>query len=360
MLKVMLCGASDMDEVVPQFIEVTRSFGAEPLYYLSGEINYLNRAGASWVENSRTTVSKVDLCVFVILRRYGSITWTTELREALNGGKPFLILCLRSTYTTYVELSRNAVADAVDDEAKRKLIQTLTEIEAQRNLTVVPFDHGNFPDVYRREASKIFTEGLALLQQRFQREGLAELLGNPADMTNAELASAEEVATDDVEDKRVRKRAIMALVDRLAASPETAIALLESGEQGVQRLAVQHLPALYRQRPPDPEFLADCVTVANDSGDVGVVRRLIPAMFQLDVGLAVEALIALDLSEIGTRRRLAGELERHELELVDPRLRELAITLLERCAQDTKDVGWLARCRACRDRLKDAAPTVDQ
>ncbi|MEV8377151.1 hypothetical protein AB0P21_30700 [Kribbella sp. NPDC056861] len=342
-----------MADVADQFSLVTRQFGAEPLHYLSGEINHLNRLSADWNENSRETVASVDLCVFVILRRHGDITWNTELKEALNAGKPFIILCLSSTYDMFLNLTRN-VPDltAIKDNGTRKLIRTMSELGSERHLTLVQFDMANFSDVYRREASRIFTAGLSSLQVRFQREALAGILSAPADLSTADLAAAEEVALDEFEDKYFRKRAIFALIDRAAASAETAAALVASREQGVQRLAIHHLADLYRQRPPAPEFLADCVSLANHSDDVGVIRRLVPALFQLDVTAAIEALAELDLSEIGTRRKLAGELEAYEDQLVDPAIRELAVSLLERCMQDTKDVGWLARCRAYLDRLK--------
>lgn len=88
MLRLMLCGASDMDKVERQFSEVAADFGAEAMCYLDGRVRYRNSATASWVENSRMSVSSADLCVFVILEKYGEITWTTELSEALALGVP--------------------------------------------------------------------------------------------------------------------------------------------------------------------------------------------------------------------------------------------------------------------------------
>ncbi len=357
-MKIMLCGASDMEDVATQFTQVTRGLGAEPLHYLSGEISYLNSATASWINNSRDTVSSVDLCIFVILRRYGDITWNTELKEAVGGGKPFIILCLSSTYSKYLTLTRDVPdRNAISDPSTRQLLEVLTDLETERQLTIVQFDQANFADVYRREVSKLFSIGLNALQARLQREALSAILLSSASLSMSELVAAEEVALDEFEDKNFRKRAITALVERDAASPDTAAALIASREQGVQRLAVHHLAKLYRQRPPDPDFLADCVALANESDDVGVIRRLVPALFSLDTSMAVEALTELDLSEIGTRRKLASELEEHEGELLDPRTRALAIDLLDRCAQDTKDVGWLARCRAYVERLRLTLPS---
>ena len=56
----------------------------------------------------------------------------------------------------------------------------------------------------------------------------------------------------------------------------------------------------------------DCVVRANASDDVGIARRFIPVLFEIDLAEAVRTLDGLDLSEIGTRRRLAAALEEHE------------------------------------------------
>ncbi len=106
MLEIMLCGAEDTDQVRAEFVQVVEACGGIPLHYLSGDVRYINSLASSWTENSKATVEDADLCVFVIVERFGSITWETELRAALNAGVPFLVLCLASTYATYVTLTR--------------------------------------------------------------------------------------------------------------------------------------------------------------------------------------------------------------------------------------------------------------
>lgn len=93
-----VCGAEDTDQVRGQFVEVVEDCGATPLHYLSGDVQYINSRASRWTENSRATVEGADVCVFVIVERFGSITWGTELRAALNAGVPFLVLCLEKTY----------------------------------------------------------------------------------------------------------------------------------------------------------------------------------------------------------------------------------------------------------------------
>src|SRR4051794_35044535 len=78
-----------------------------PLHYLSGDLHYINSVDSRWSENSRATVRTADICVFVIVERFGAITWETELREALEAGVPFLFLCLADTYRKYIDLIRS-------------------------------------------------------------------------------------------------------------------------------------------------------------------------------------------------------------------------------------------------------------
>lgn len=352
MLGIMLCGASDTADLARSFAEVTQGLGGEPWHYQTGEILYLNNATANWEGNSRRTVSAADLCVFVILRRHGEITWSTELKAALDGGKPFLVLCLDSTYAEYLALTRSVPTNAIADGNKRHLVETLMELEAERQLTVATFDFNTFKDVYRREAAKLFEAALQLLSERFKRQTLLGLLGDPAKLTRKDLESAEELAIDEFEDKQSRKLALAALMARDGASSDTVLALISSREQGVQRASIAGLPKLYVNRPADPGFLDDCVAVANDSDDSGVTRRLIPALFELGVTEAIRAVDALDLTEIGTRRRLAAALEANESAIRADNLVPQAINLLNRCLVKTEDAGWLARCRTYIQRLE--------
>jgi hypothetical protein len=351
MLKVMLCGASDMTEVSRQFTATTRDFGGEPLYYTDGRIEYLNSSNASWEKNSRSSVADVDLCVFVAIERYGEITWTTELREALVSGKPFLVLCVKSTHDKYYSFKKSLPDfSGIADPEERKLLTLLDELQVNR-ISMVPFEYSDFGEVYRREASKLLLHGLRLLERRFQREALTRMLGDSAHLTLQDLAAAEEAALDELESLHIRKSAIRALAERGAASQETVVSLVGNAEQGIQRLTIQLLPQLYRTRPAENEFFADCVASANSSDDIGIIRRLIPSLLELDISAAIHAFEGLDLSEIGTRRRLATELEKYENRLTEPDLKWEVSLLLAKCSESTAEVGWLARCAAFRERL---------
>ncbi|MEU6565272.1 hypothetical protein, partial [Nocardia nova] len=198
MMDVMLCGASDTRDVQKQFARVTNELGGEPWHYLSGRISYQNKATASWVTNSESTVRSAHLCVFVILKSYGEITWTVELQQALSAGIPFVILCLEDTYREYLALKRWVDVDkSIPDAGRRNLVQTLSELESTRQFTVVQFEMDSFAEVYRREAARCFARGLQALAARAQREALAALLHDPTRLTTRDLVAVEELAVDE-------------------------------------------------------------------------------------------------------------------------------------------------------------------
>lgn len=353
MLKVMLCGAADTAELAIPFSEVTSEFGGEAWQYQTGQILYRNHATSSWENNSQQSVRTADICVFVILRDYGEITWSTELVSALDSGVPFLILCFSQTYAEYRSLIKAVPLNTINDENKRNLIEVMKEIESERQLTVVTFDLHDFSHILRRELSKLFEEALCALTQSVQRRVLSRILDVPEKMTHRELAAAEELALDEFEDKRWRKAAICALMARGGASLETTHSLLKSQEQGVQRFAFSQLSRLYTVRPVETSFVEDCIEIANNSDDPGIVRRLIPSLFDLGVPEIIHALELLDLTEIGARRRLAEALEKHEKTLREHDLIGPTISLLVKCLTKSEDSGWLSRCRMYLDRLKD-------
>ncbi|MBM7085335.1 hypothetical protein ACWCHM_10170 [Micromonospora sp. SCSIO 07396] len=348
----MLCGASDTDRIKGQFVRIVSDYGAEPWHYQSGRVLHLNMAGASWAGNSRSTVQNADLCVFVIVEKYGSITWETELRTALLAGKPFLVFCLEDTYKAYLTL-RKSVADlsTLTNPNEKRLVEIIRELEGDRQFTVIPFSYDLFGEELRRQLATLFGLSLNRLEERNLRSLAARMFGDPARLTSADLAVAATIAIDEVEEKGLRKQAVRALAERRAADEETVLSLLGSTEQGVQRLTLQLLPDLYTPRPAEPDFLEQCVRVANSSDDVGLARRLIPSLLSLDLAGAVQALAELDLSEVGSRRRLATALEQHEADIRRLRLTAEVRALLIRCLGGTDESDWKARCKAFSDRL---------
>jgi hypothetical protein len=359
MLKVMLCGAADTERLREEFTRTVLAFGGEPWHFVSGHILHLNNAQSSWQENSAYTVERADLCVFAIVERYGEITWKTELRRALAAGKPFLVLCLNETRQKYLTL-RTAISDrsAITDPNERELVDLLSELESEQlQMTIASFGYGTFGEELRHQLTALFTLLLDQQEKRNRRAAAARLMHLPARLGMADLVALTELALDETEEKTSRKRAIRALADRRAAGEDTVRALLASTEEGVQRLTVQLLPDLMADDEADRDFFDHCVEIANRSDDVGLLRRLIPVLTQMDVAAALQSFESLDVTEIGTRRRLADALEAAEDEIRQAGLTAEAAAVLDRCLTPTSEKGWLARCRELRDRLRPPDPT---
>jgi hypothetical protein len=352
MLEVMLCGAQDLSTISGQFAEVVLEFGGDPWQYLAGRVLHVNSMNASWAANSRATVQKADLCVFVIVQRYGDITWSVELKEALGSGKPFLIFCLRETYQKYLTLSRSiASPDAISDPGDRALIAAIRELEYDHQLTIVPYEHGYFKDELRRHMATLFSESLEVMAMRNQRLGLIGALDGGKRLTSMDRQLLSSLATDEAEDKNIRKRALTALAEDGGLDEDDLQMVLDSREEGVQRLSVELLPRLWPERPVSEELLNRCVQIANSSDDVGVTRRLIPVLFAMDVAGALHAMDSLNLSEVGARRRLAAAIEEYESAIVEDDLRFQAASLAGRCLAQTTEAGWLQKCKDLIERL---------
>lgn len=343
----MLCGASDTVQVSAAFETTVRNLGGEALWYQAGTISYLNGPDSNWAANSRRTVSSADLCVFVIIEHYGEITWSTELDEALTAGVPFIILCLRTTYNEYNILRRNGLVDSIPLESKKNLVTVMMQIESERQLTVVPFDMTNFHSTLVQQTSMLLKLSLQQLSERNKRIALYSTLRTAKMLSPLELDLAEKIATDEFEDRNKRILALKAIANRGTASESMITSVVASNDRDVQRAAFDFLPQLCSTNLIGQGFFEDCVTIANTVDDVGIGRRLIPALFKIDPSAAVETLTHLDLSEIGCRRRLAAALEDTRATVFeDTSTRQFAIDLLRRCTGNSpQEEGWLGRAR---------------
>jgi len=141
MLTVMLCGAADIEGVREQFVEVGRLIGADPWHFTSGHILSENHPGGSFKANSRRSVQQADVCVFTVMRDYGDLTWTAEFQEAIGIGKPFLVLCLNSTFNEYLAYRQpGGQSSSATITTDPRLMERLRELESQRSVTIVTFD----------------------------------------------------------------------------------------------------------------------------------------------------------------------------------------------------------------------------
>jgi hypothetical protein len=83
----MLYGAGDTSLISDDFKKLVTAMRGDPWHYQSGTISYLNHPRADFRRNSARTVAEADVLVFVILERFGEISWDTELREAVGRGR---------------------------------------------------------------------------------------------------------------------------------------------------------------------------------------------------------------------------------------------------------------------------------
>ena len=356
MLTVMLCGAADTAMFSTDFADEVRQFGGEPWFYQSGNITYRNAAHADWKLNSALSIQEADLCVFVLVRDYGRLTWDLELRAALDHGTPFLLLCLDKTHHRYLELTRLGVDRSALPASDLELLDLLHHLDATLNLTAVPFAAEYFRDILRAQLSNLFAHALRLMQQRNQRANVLHTLRPDQVPNEFEQRVLTEIAVDETEPSLVRKRAIRGLFPT-GVNDADLRELIASSSQGVARLTIESLAELLRPDTDLDALLSFCVATVNDSDDVGLARRLVGQILDLDITEALAALDKLDLTEIGSRRRLAVALEAHEdlIRLAGAQVK--AAGLLSRCLVKSTDEGWIARGKALLERL--AASTAE-
>lgn len=352
MLVFMLCGARDTDDVREEFFEVCRGFGAEGLHFVAGQIRHVNSATRTWEDNSRQSVVEANLCVFVVLRRYGEVTWMHEFTEAIKTGTPFLVLCLDDTWSKYraVRDGRSTFEEAgIDDQ----LFTQLARVEDEQ-VTVVQFTNGDLAGVLRPQIASLVSGSLLHVQQRSRRAALATLLTDPDRLGPTELELTIRIAEDEAEEKLLRKHAISALAARRSGVPIATIErLLDSWEQGVQRAAAARLADLYIVRPPETEFLEMCVAVATAADDVGLARRLASTLLDIDLAAGISTLLRFDFDDVGLRRKIGAALERLKESLIAMNLQSAAADLGRRCLQkEAEQDTWKSRLRSLLDVLE--------
>lgn len=303
MLQVMLCGAHDVREISPIFRSVVRGFGGEPWFYQDGKIRHVNSLTSRWSENSRTTVSQADVCVFVILEEYGEITWNDELDEALSGGKPFVVLALESAWSRYNTLYRNSADDGVAYKSRdSKMLDLLRRFMLEYQFTIVPFGLATFGEKLQDELSNLFQTGLKMIQDRNRRAQLIEALEGRREVSRNEIEKLKELAKDDYEpNKLARKTAIRRLARLGVEDSSLLLDICRSQEQGVQRLGFELIPELSGARI-DVELIEELGQIADQSRDLGIERRFVAALASVCPEAIDIALCSLGRHEEGVRK----------------------------------------------------------
>ena len=304
MLQIMLCGAHDVGELSDVFTTVVQDFGAEPWFYQEGRIQHINSRTSRWTENSRATVGRVDVCVFVMLDQYGDITWNHELQEALNLGKPFVILALESAWMRYNTLQHSLTdPDALRSEDDRRMVELLRMISSDYQMTVTPFTYLTFGEKLRGELSGLFQIGVELVQTRNQRAMLVDALRSTERLSPYQTSQVIALATDEYEsDKLARKSALRRLAGDGVRDDEILLDVCRSAEQGVQRLGFDLLPQIL-EVPPSEDTIRELAQISSGSDDVGIPRRLVVALAKVDSTYTDVLLDAVESLEEGLRRR---------------------------------------------------------
>ena len=354
MLQIMLCGAHDVGELSTSFSSVAQDFGAEPWFYQQGKIQHVNSRTSRWTQNSRATVNKVDICVFVMLDRYGDITWNHELDEALQLGKPFLVLALESAWIRYNNLRHNLTdPNALRSEDDRQMVQLLRMISSDYQMTVTPFTYETFKEKLRGEMAGLFQAGVELVQTHNQRAILLDALTRSEPLTRGQVDQLIALATDEYEaNKLARKSALRRLAADGLRDNELLLEVCRSGEQGVQRLGFDLVPQLLTI-PPDEDIIRELAEIASGTDDVGVPRRLVIALGRVDSAMTDVLLDAIASVEEGLRRRVFEVVEGDWDAVLNAWGTERMRRFLNACeAQTPARARWVDRLRGRRDDLR--------
>lgn len=348
----MLCGAHDVSEISDYFFKVCRNFGATPLFYKGGKMYYQNSLGSNFADNSRKTVEMADVCVFVILKEYGEITWGTELLEALQLGKPFVILILASSSTSLDNLKYKKIPPSALEPKDQKLLE-VSNLMDEYQLSPIVFGYKSFKTELTQQLSMLGKKGLKLYETQTLRKNLISSIKSVDRLTTRQIIDLKELAADDeVEDKFAKKIAIRKLAECGVRDDDFVINICRSSEQGVQRLAFNLFPALV-ELPLADHLLDELATIASQNDDVGIARRLVMSVAAIDPEKLLDLLEKLDDLEVGVRRRAFEGFEANEEQLLEVWGKSRTNEFLAMCeAKTAEKIGWLTRLRAFIERLR--------
>lgn len=354
MIQMMLCGAHDVGDLTRAFTDVAQDFGAEPWFYQQGKIKHVNSYTSRWTENSRATVKKVDICIFVMLDRYGDITWNHELDAALQVGKPFVVLALESAWIRYSNFQHSLTdSDALRSEDDRHMVELLRMISADYQITVTPFTYVTFKEKLRGELACLFQAGVELVEGRNQRAILLDALGGGEPLNRGQVEQLIALATDEYEtNKLARKLALRRLAADGVRDDELVLEVCRSSEQGIQRLGFDLVPDLLTVSPNE-DIVRELAQIASGTDDVGIPRRLILALGKVESAMTDVVLDAIESVEEGVRRRAFEVVEKNWDAVLSAWGAERMRLFLDACeAQTLARPRWIDRLRNRRNDLR--------
>lgn len=351
MINIMLCGAGDVNELLPPFKEVANEIGFNPLNYTDGTILYHNYGINRWERNSRLTVNSSDILLFVINERYGQITWSTELDEANINGKNFIILCRDETYKNYRFFKDQRLEYPTNlDQNKKDLYILIDRIENTNQLSVIPFNIFDFKTRVKEHLMTLFKFALSLTEKENQRNSFLpvlmssrynNLLLEHVNTKNEKICR--EILFDFFENKEMRKRALEYFKYSKSLSDEDITELSSDMEQGLKRKTLVMLPELLGHQNNLNVIFEDIITnIANDD-DVGLIRRAIKTLSNVNLELSIRYFgLLFPAADVGTPKRIISVIKERENEiddilLVKPDLTDSLINLVNACINYNND-----------------------
>lgn len=346
-MNVMMCSSAKARNYYVQFERVVRTFGGNPQHYTLGNIYQRPGGDPNPRKMSELAVREADICVFVITDSVGSITWDTELPAAKDMGVPFVVLAHQDAMRVFATYEGVSVQDIPVLE-QQQVVRVVRDVIDNYGIEPRVFDNGTFEKELRDTLLGLYSIALAEYRERHLR--LRALLDD-ADTAKRSPDLLRRIALDAFEDTRYRKAATRRLCE-VGLSQEDILALLADDLQGVSRLAAELLGSLMKEEAT-VEFFVRCVQVGNDPEDQGIIRRLIRSMYAMDPVKALQASRHIEFSEIGTRRRVGTMLLEHKDLIIASGHSDDLLEIISICSESTKDEGWLKRCRALRDELRE-------
>ena len=163
-MNIMLCGTAELKLLLNSFIKVCEEVNCNPICFLDGSIKHSN--DQNWKKNSTESVAASDILVFVILEKYGEITWKTEYKQGLKLGKKIIIFCEEHIWTTYNTVGSNVV----ESNEHYLLFLWLREL-INNQKTIIPFQNSTFEKLLKKQILDFFHDSASKFIGRTSKIG---------------------------------------------------------------------------------------------------------------------------------------------------------------------------------------------
>lgn len=310
-MNVALCSAADVLESKREiFKDVVNELGLISVDFVDpvkGQNNY-----DSDVEASIKIIELAHIVVFVLIEKSGEITWNTEFIETINSGKPFILLVHNQLQTAYFKhwvLNTNGYSD---DHPFYRAFKTL-DLLRSRGISIISFNSNQeFRTTLKMLILNEIEQGLVALQEKNKKKSTVGNILKPTYKTyflerkpSAEENYYLEILFDQFQNKEVRKRLIYYFSIHKGLTDDQIIDLLNDSEQGISRMAAEKLPDLVNSTNNIPYIVDELIDFADQSGEVGIIRRSIAVAFSMDTKFTTKKIMSLfPAADIGTPKRI--------------------------------------------------------